>query len=96
VTLQWLNCSVGVPVQYSHLTDDELWRAITKNTNATSTLFDQEREAGIRGLPGFQTSGVFSVSRAIDTLEREYQHYVSELRRRYSLVLHSETPSSVA
>jgi hypothetical protein len=77
------------------MTDDDLWRAITKNTNAMSALFDQQRDAGIRGLPDFQTSAMFSISRAIDRLEREYQDYASQLRHRYSLVLHSETPSSI-
>jgi hypothetical protein len=83
-------------VQYSHLTDDELWRAVVKNTNAISVLFDQQREAGIRGLPDFERSTMPSISTAIDRLEREYQDYASELRRRCSLILNSETPSSVA
>ena len=83
-------------MQYSHLTDDELWRAVVKNTNAISVLFDQQREAGIRGLPDFERSTMLSISRAIDRLEREYQDYASELCRRCSLILNSETPSSVA
>jgi len=82
-------------VQYSHLTDDDLWRAVTKNTNAMSVLFDQQHEAGIRGLPDFDTSAMFSISRAIDRLEREYQDYACELRRRCSPILNSETSSSV-
>ena len=82
-------------MQYSHLTDDELWRAETKNTNAISVLFDQQREAGLRWLPDFETSTMFSISRAIDRLEREYQDYASELRRRCSLILNSGTPSGV-
>jgi hypothetical protein len=73
-------------MQYSHMTDDQLWRAITKNTNAMSALFDQEHEAAIKGVPDFQTSGMFSISRAINSHEREYQDYASELRRRCSLV----------
>jgi hypothetical protein len=81
-------------VQYSHLTDDELWRAVVKNTNAISVLFDQQREAGIRGLPD-ERSAMLSISRVIDRLEREYQDYASELRCRCSLILNSETPSSV-
>jgi 5-methylcytosine-specific restriction endonuclease McrBC regulatory subunit McrC len=82
-------------VQYSHLTDDELWRAVVKNTDAISVLFDQQREAGIRGLPDVERSAMLSISRAIDRLEREYQDYASELRRRCSLILNSKTPSSV-
>lgn len=82
-------------MQCSHLTDDALWRAITKNTNALSALFDAQLEAGTRGLPNFQTSAMFSISRAIDNLERQYQDYAIELRRRYSLVSNPEKPSSV-
>jgi hypothetical protein len=88
-----LNCSVEGTVQYSHLADDDLWRAVTKNTNAMSVLFDQQHEAGIRGLP--DSSAISSISRAIDRLEREYQDYASELRRRCSLILNSETSCSV-
>jgi hypothetical protein len=86
--------ALGVSVQFSHLTDDELWRAITKNTNAMSALFDQEHEAGIKGVPDFQTSGMFSISRAVDNLEREYRSYADQLRHRSSIALHSETPST--
>ena len=80
-------------MQYSHLTDDDLWRAVTKNTNAMSVLFEQQHQAGIRGLP--DKSAISSISRAIDRLEQEYQDYASELRRRCSLILNSERPSSV-
>jgi len=76
-------------VQYSHLTDDDLWCAITKNTNAMSTLFDQQRESGTSTLLYTRATMV------IDNLEREYQAYAAELRCRYSLILSSETPSSV-
>jgi hypothetical protein len=81
-------------VQCSHLTDDALWRAITKNTDARSALFDGQLEAGTKGLPNFQTSAKFSISRAIDDLERQYQDYVTELRRRYSLVSSPEKTSN--
>ena len=67
----------------------------SQNTNAMSVLFDQQHETGTRGLPDFQTGAMFSISRAIDRLEREYQDYASELRRRSSLILNSEMPSSV-
>lgn len=68
-------------MQYSRLTDDALWRAITKNTNAVSALFEA-------------TDATFSIQRRIDDLQREYQNYAAELRRRYPLVLNSETPPS--
>ena len=69
-------------MQYSHLTDDNLWCAITKNTNTMSTLFDPEFEA-------------VRVAIVIDNLEREYLAYTAELRCRHSLILNSEMPSSV-
>ena len=76
-------------MQYSHLTDDDLWCAITKNTNTMSTLFDQQLEAGTSAL--LQTR----VTVVIDNLQREYLAYAAELRCRHSLILNSETASSV-
>jgi hypothetical protein len=81
-------------VQCSHLTDDALWCAITKNTDALSALLDAQLEAGAKGVPNFQTSAMFSISRAIDNLKRQYDDYVTELRRRYSLVSNPEKPSN--
>jgi len=95
MTRQYKIVAWRVSVQYSNMTDDELWCAIAKNTNAMFALFDQQHEAGIRRLSDFETSAMFSISRAIDKLEREYHYYASALRRRYSLALKSETPSSV-
>ncbi len=71
-------------MQYSHLTDDDLWCAITKNTNTMSTLFDPQFEA-------------VRVTIVIDNLEREYLVYTaeSELRCRHFLILNSEMPSGV-
>ena len=69
-------------MQYSHLTDDDLWCAITKNTNTMSTLFDPQFEA-------------VRVTIVIDNLEREYLAHAAELRCRHSLILNSEIPSSV-
>ena len=69
-------------MQYSHVTDDDLWFAITKNTNTMSTLFDPQFEA-------------VRVTIVIDNLEREYLAYAAELRCRHSLILNSEIPSSV-
>ena len=76
-------------MQYSHLTDDDLWCVITKNTNAMSTLFDQQLEAGTSAL--LQTRATV----VIDNLEREYLAYAAELLCRHSLILNSEMPSSV-
>jgi len=76
-------------VQYSHLTDDDLWCAITKNTNTMSTLFDQQLDAGTSALLQKRVTVV------INNLEREYLAYAAELRCRHSLILNSEMPSSV-
>ena len=76
-------------MQYSHLTDDDLWCGITKNTNAMSTLYDQQLEAGTSAL--LQTRATV----VIDNLEREYLTYAAELRSRHSLILNSETAFSV-
>jgi hypothetical protein len=76
-------------VRYSHLTDDDLWCAITKNTNAMSTLFDQQLEAGTSALLQKRATVV------IDNLEQEYLAYAAELRCRHSPILNSEKPSSV-
>jgi len=66
-------------VQCSNLTDDELWRAIIENTNEMSALFD--------GQFGSRTRGpMFSISKAVENLERQYQGYVAELRCRYPSV----------
>ncbi len=50
-------------MQCSHLTDDELWRAIIRNTNEMSALFDGQFGARTRG-------PMFSISKAIGDLER--------------------------
>jgi hypothetical protein len=68
-------------VQCSHLTDDELWLAITKNTNTMSTLF----EVGNKERFGFETKATFPILRALNNLELEYQDYATELHRRYSI-----------
>jgi len=66
-------------VRCSHLTDDELWRAIIKNTNEMTALFDAQFGARTKG-------SMFSSSRTIDNLERQYQGYAAELRCRYPSV----------
>ena len=76
-------------VQYSDLTDDALWRAVAKNTDAMFALFDQQLEAGTN--PLLQTGA----ARAIDKLEQQYQDYAAELRRRHPLVANSEIPPGV-
>jgi hypothetical protein len=76
-------------VQHSHPTDDDLWCAITKNTNTMSTLFDQQFEAGTSALLQKRVTVV------IDNLQREYLAFAAELRCRHSQILNSEMPSSI-
>jgi hypothetical protein len=68
------------------LTDDELWRAITGNTNALSILVEQQLEldAGV-GVPDSDTRLerlLFNVQ-AVDKYHCEYKDYIAEVRRRY-------------
>jgi len=73
----------------ANLTDEQLWRAITQNTNAMTALILQQleldpalnppngiiRQARLRG----------SNAERMGKLERNYQEYTAELRRRHSL-----------
>jgi hypothetical protein len=68
------------------LTDDELWRAITNNTNALSILIEKQLEldAGL-GAPDSDTRLerlLFNV-KAIDKYHCEYKDYIAEVRRRH-------------
>jgi hypothetical protein len=76
-------------MQSENLSDEQLWRAIAQNTNAmtalirqqlklapaVNTLSDAIRQANLRE----------SNAERIGKLERNYQEYTAELRRRYSL-----------
>ena len=62
------------------LTDEQLWRAIAKNTAEVSNLMGQEVE------PVAENKNVVRRARLIqfNKLQREYRVYTAELRRRYS------------
>jgi NAD kinase len=64
-------------MQVENLTNEQLWRAIARNTNAMSanTISDSIRQAKLRE----------SNAERIDKLARNYHEYTAELRRRYSL-----------
>jgi hypothetical protein len=76
-------------MQSENLTDEQLWRAIAQNTNATTALIRQQLDLA----PAFNTlSGTIrqaklreSNAERIGKLERNYREYTAELRRRYSL-----------
>jgi hypothetical protein len=70
-------------MQCANLTDDELWRAISRNTEAMSDLVHQMLEFGtVANAAGARTKRVSSVQ-TINALERQYRIYTAELRRRY-------------
>jgi hypothetical protein len=62
------------------LTDEQLWRAIAKNTAEVSNLMGQEVE------PVAENKNVVRRARLIqfNKLQREYRVHAAELRRRYS------------
>ena len=63
------------------LTDDELWRAIAKNTETLSGLMQQQLESN--GRPG-QLKTMLAHELKIHSLERQYRIYSAELLRRGS------------
>ena len=69
-----------VAVRRFFLTDEQLWRAIAKNTNEVSNLMGQEVE------PVAENGDLVRRARLIqfNKLQREYRVYTAELRRRYS------------
>jgi hypothetical protein len=72
-------------VQGVNLTDEELWRAIAENTNAMSTLVQEQLglDEYIPNDPEKRVELMRSHLQTINKYEREYQEYTAELRRRY-------------
>jgi hypothetical protein len=64
------------------LTDEQLWRAIAKNTTELSNLMDHEAEPVENGTD----KDLVRRARLIEfnKLQREYRLYTVEMRRRYS------------
>jgi len=69
-------------MQCANLTDDELWRAIARNTEAMSELVQRMSESKTGANAGPRTNRI-SNARTIDALERQYRIYTAELQRRY-------------
>ena len=76
-------------MQSVNLTDEQLWRAIAQNTNAMTALIHQQLELApaVNTLSDTIRQAKFRESNAerIGKLERNYQEYTAELRRRHSL-----------
>ncbi len=64
------------------LADEQLWHAIAENTTDLSNLLDQE----IESVPatGAHTVQQRAKMAQFNQLQRQYQVYTAELRRRYS------------
>ncbi|HMF25640.1 MAG TPA: hypothetical protein VKG24_26425 [Pseudolabrys sp.] len=75
-------------MQPEKLTDEQLFRAIARNTNAMSALVHQQLElAAVNTISDSIRQAKLRESNAerIDKLARHYREYTAELRRRYSL-----------
>jgi hypothetical protein len=66
-----------------NLTDDELWGAITQNTEAMAAILHLELE--LPSNPHTRANLMRSRSKTMNRVQREYQQYTTELRRRYPL-----------
>jgi hypothetical protein len=69
-------------MQCANLSDDELWRGISQNTEAMSDLIHQMYALKTGSKAGARTNRVAN-TQTINALERQYQIYTAELRRRY-------------
>jgi hypothetical protein len=73
-------------VRGSHLTDDDLWRAIANNTDAMSILIEKQieldAESGASDPDTRHRLKLLSVQ-AIDNYNRQYRDFIGEVRRRY-------------
>jgi hypothetical protein len=72
-------------MQCVHLTDDELWKAIARNTTVMSALVYRriELDAGKRDGVIDRAQLMQSNAETITKLECKYREYTDELRRRY-------------
>jgi len=62
-------------MQCAKLTDDELWRAIVKNTEEVSALLFQDAE--------FDDADCIASHVLASRFQHEYRQYVAELQRRH-------------
>ena len=75
-------------MQSENLTDEQLWRRITRNTNAMTALIRQQIELdAVNTIIGTIRQAKLKESNAerIGKLEHNYREDTAELRRRYSL-----------
>ena len=85
-------------MQSENLTDEQLWRAIARNTNAMSALVRRKLElAAVNTISEAICQAKLRESNAerIGKLARNYQEYTAELRRRYSLESEESTDLTI-
>jgi hypothetical protein len=63
------------------LTDDQLWRAIARNTEKFSALIDQQ--FALDAADSVHPRAKADLIRFASGFQREYRQYADELRRRY-------------
>jgi hypothetical protein len=76
-------------VRRTHLTDEDLWRAIANNTDAMSALVEEqielEAELGVSDPDSRRKLMLFNVQ-AINNYNRQYRDFIAEIRLRYPTV----------
>ena len=69
-------------MQWVNLTDDELWYAISRNTDEMLKLLALDANVGVKELDD-RADLMRSHLKTINRLQRDYRSYKAELRRRY-------------
>jgi hypothetical protein len=72
-------------MQCANLTDEQLWRAIARNTDRLSALIHQQVEMDDADTAEIHPRVRTDLIRFASRFQREYRQYVDELRRRYPL-----------
>ena len=73
----------------SHLTDDDLWRAMAANTDATSALIEEQCELDAKlatSDPSTRQKLILFNVQAINNYDRQYRDIIAEIRRRYPTI----------
>jgi hypothetical protein len=74
----------GAVVRCTKLTNEELWRAIARNTETMASLLHQDGELDTSvGDTGDANAQAETKAKCISVLDWQYRAYSAELRRRY-------------
>jgi hypothetical protein len=73
----------GTNMQCVNLTDDQLWRALARNTEKLSALIHQQLELDDADSATIHSRVRVDLTRFASRFQREYRQYADELRRRY-------------